>query len=202
MNYIEGDLFEGLTKIRGDGTVVIAHVCNCEGKMGAGFVVPLEHAYPKNKQAYIQWHEGKHSAEISESLGINVRSTGPCALGETQFVQVLDQRQVHDAQYPRVIVANMVAQTLGGKRPLYYNHLVRCMTQVATLAGKTDLLWAGKTDLHIICPMFGGGLAGGDWRFIHGLIEDTWQREKSDLIEVTVYYLEQFVKDTDREVMS
>jgi O-acetyl-ADP-ribose deacetylase (regulator of RNase III) len=192
MKYTEGDLFEGLTKLVGDGTVVIAHVCNDEGKMGAGFVLPLQEAHPDAKTAYEEWHRGKTDKEIRDSV-CTVTSTGPCSLGETQFVQVLDQREVHGAQYPRVIVANMVAQTLGGKRPLYYNHLVRCMTHVASLAGKTDL--------HIVCPMFGGGLAGGDWRFIHGLIEDAWQREKSDVIEVTVYYLKKFVKNTDWEVM-
>lgn len=193
IEYIEGDLFNGLTKLRDTGTVVIAHVCNDKGVMGAGFVMPLERAYPHAKRAYQEWYRGK---EIKDSL-CQVTSTGPCQLGQTQFVQVQQGDPPHEL--PRVIVANMVAQTLGGKRrPLYYNHLVRCMNSVASLV-TTQGWFAGK--LSIICPMFGGGLAGGDWRFIHELIEDIWQRENSDLIKVTVYYLEQFVKKTDWEVM-
>ena len=87
-------------------------------------------------------------------------------------------------------MANMVAQTLDGKRPLYYNHLVRCMTSVAAIRDKTDF--------HIVCPMFGGGWAGGDWRFVHNLIEDCWSRNG---INVTVCYIKRFVKDTDWEVI-
>ena len=38
----------------------------------------------------------------------------------------------------------------------------------------------------IVCPMFGSGLAGGNWLFIEKLIEDCWLDR---LIEVTVHYL-------------
>ena len=197
MKYTSGDLFEAIPKLRGDGTVFIVHVCNDQGRMGSGFVVPLEQAHPNAKRAYQEWPRGQSDAEIRDSV-CTVTSTGPSQLGQTQFVQVLDQREVDGEQHPRVVVVNMIAQTLGGERPLYYNHLVRCMTSVASLAGKPAL---NGNKLSIVCPMFGGGLAGGDWRFIHRLIEDVWQRENSDLIAVTVYYLERFVKDTDREVM-
>jgi hypothetical protein len=42
----------------------------------------------------------------------------------------------------------------------------------------------------IICPMFGSGLAGGDWNFVEKLIEDCWLRRD---IPVTVCYLPQFL---------
>ena len=79
----------------------------------------------------------------------------------------------------------MVAQTLGGVRPLYYNHLVACMEKVTecVLKGKED--WPDKT-IRIIAPAFGSNLAGGEWEFIEQLIHDCWIERK---IDVTIYYL-------------
>jgi len=128
-----------------DSPIVICHVANNRGRMGSGFVVPLAKKYPKARQDYID--------------------LGNWMLGETQFVQVEEN----------VIVANMIAQTLGGKRPLFYNHLANCMEQVAESLPK-----------QIIAPLFSAGLAGGDWNFTSLLIEDCWLRRN---IPVTVYYL-------------
>lgn len=185
MKYVEGDLFEGMKTIQ-DDTVVIAHVCNDEGKMGAGFVLPLQKTFPDAKTAYTEWHRGQTDQEIRANV-CPVSSTGPCELGQTQFVQV----QAKTVASPRILVANMVAQTLGGDRPLYYNELVHCMEQVFDLHKA-----AGK--LNIICPMFGGALAGGKWEFVSELIKDCWE---SLAAEVTVYYLPQFVKAEDWKVM-
>jgi len=127
---------------------IIAHVCNNRGKWGAGFVIPLEKNYPKAKEKYIKYYY--------------------CyGLGETQLVQVEKD----------IAVANMIAQTLGGKRPLYYNHLSSCMDRVAEIISADEI---------IICPKFGSGLAGGNWNFIEELIQDCWIRRD---IEVKVCYL-------------
>ena len=56
----------------------------------------------------------------------------------------------------------------------------------------------GLAKLNIICPMFGGALAGGKWEFVSELIKDCWV---SLAAEVTVYYLPQFVKAEDWKVM-
>lgn len=96
-------------------------------------------------------------------------------LGATQFIQV----------EKNLIVCNMVAQTLGGVRPLYYNHLVACMEKVTEciFIGKQD--WPDKT-IRIVAPAFGSNLAGGNWTFISELINDCWIDRG---IDVTIYYL-------------
>lgn len=81
--------------------------------------------------------------------------------------------------YPNVIVFNMIAQTLGGKRPLYYNHLARCMDKISDYLGR-------GINKEIHAPAFGSGLAGGRWDVIMELIEDCWLRRN---LSVTIHYL-------------
>lgn len=132
---------------------IIAHVCNDKKRWGSGFVIPLAQAYPNSREAYMALSSG--------------------VLGHTQFVSVAEN----------VKVANMIAQTLGGSRPLFYNHLARCMDRVAD---ECEGGW------RIACPLFGSKLAGGDWNFVEKLIEDCWTRQG---IDVTVHYLKQFMPD-------
>ena len=42
--------------------------------------------------------------------------------------------------------------------------------------------------IRIACPMFGAGLAGGDWNTIEAMIKNTWGD-----VDTTVYYLPQFL---------
>lgn len=160
IHYVEGDLFAGIQPA--EETIYLAHVCNCEGAWGAGFVVPLGRRFPAARDAYKQCAGPGY--------------IGSLKLGKTQFVDVQDEQ-------PKVVVANMVAQVLGGQRPLYYNYLAICMEQVAAQA--VPLMEKGVA-VRIICPMFGAGLAGGDWNIIEKLIWDTWIRPG---LSVTVYYL-------------
>lgn len=117
---------------------IIAHVCNNMGGWGSGFVVPLGRNYPKAREEYYN-----NTSYI---------------LGHTQLVEI--------SQISKVYVANMIAQTLGGKRPLYYNHLARCMDQVRD--------YAKAFEVKIYAPLFGSKLAGGNWDFIEQLIIDSW----------------------------
>lgn len=157
INYVEGDLFAGIQPV--EETIYLAHVCNTEGAWGAGFVIPLGRRFPAARDAYKEWSR-----------------TGPMKMGKTQFVDV-------QAEQPKVVVANMVAQVLGGRRPLYYNYLAICMEQVSERAVRQ---MEQGTAVQVICPMFGAGLAGGDWNIIEQLIWDTWIRPG---LPVTVYYL-------------
>lgn len=167
---IHGDLFDHLYSY--NHPTIIAHVCNNKGKWGSGFVIPLAKYWPYAKKAYIKWHKGY----VYQS---NTSSDGQLlTLGQTQMVTVCDK--TYTLNNSIIIVANMIAQTLGGNRPLYYNHLARCMDQVANSAEIS-------AKAEIICPMFGSGLAGGNWDFIRELIEDCWI---SRGIDVTVYSLE------------
>lgn len=174
--YIEGDLFEhDYDPAR---TTIIAHVCNDQGVMGSGFVVPLAKHFPWAKEAYVNWF--KDNLLQADVLG----EVGSPGRGQTQMVTVKNDES--SSWYEgRIVVANMVAQDLGSERPLYYNDLVKCMEQVA----KSDYAACGA---EIICPMFGSALAGGDWRFIEELITDCWLMRG---IQVTVYYLERFLNE-------
>ena len=170
IKYIEGDIFAGINNDDSPGAIILPHVVNDKKAFGAGFVIPLARQFPIVKQEYLKW---------AESDGYDVAfSEDPCfILGNTQFVNVDD----------KVFVANMLAQTLGGKRPLYYNHLARCMDEVAQFVfSRTQ---SREHEARIFCPAFGSGLSGGYWPFVEQLIDDCWIRRN---ISVTVFYL----KDT------
>jgi hypothetical protein len=156
IKYVKGDLFFAVKDL---DNFVIPHVVNTKGAWGAGFVIPLGNNFPEAKNRYLNVFNGQESEIEEKDL-----------LGKTSFV-VLDKKE-------KSFVANMFAQTLGGQRPLFYNHLSKCMDEVAKVA-KHD-------SLEIHAPAFGSNLAGGDWNFIEQLIIDCWIKES---IDVTIYYL-------------
>lgn len=165
IKYIEGDLFADLKTDESLGPIVVPHCCNNRGGYGAGFVVPLSKNYPATREQYYEWFDKKEKTKWT---------TGIFALGETQFVNIDD----------RIIVANMIAQTLAGNRPLYYNHLSRCLDSVANhVVERTN---SREYPCKIMAPAFGSGLAGGEWNIISKLIEDSWLKRN---IDVTIYYL-------------
>jgi len=191
--YIEGDLFDH--DYDHSCPTVIAHVANDEGVMGKGFVVPLAQHFPWAKEAYVNWFKDNPLQCDTEILG----EVGSPSRGQTQMVTVKRSDQAlpptpdeiesfrTDSNWEdRIVVANMVAQDLGSARPLYYNDLARCMDQVAN---SREIVDGGG---EIICPMFGSGLASGDWNFIEQLIVDCWLKRD---IDVTVYYFEKFLPD-------
>jgi O-acetyl-ADP-ribose deacetylase (regulator of RNase III) len=158
IKYVDGNLFDFIDD---HNPVVIAHVCNDQGAWGAGFVLPLAAKYPVTKKAYINWYNATYKPDAPMcSFSEEIYWTSDwCDLGEVQVLRC----------EPHVFVCNMIAQKLGGDRPLYYNHLCRCMDGLAD--------WMPQFHLsHIICPQFGSGLAGGDWNIIEELINDCWVR--------------------------
>lgn len=163
MKFVEGDLFLALEGLNPLDKVIVPHVCNSHGVMGSGFVVPLAKHYPQVKAAYLEWSQHEEHSEVWDE-------SDKFALGETQIVVAKEK--------PEILFANMVAQILGGERPLHYNHLSKCMDYVA---------YAAKYNKsRIIAPLFGAGLAGGDWKIIEKLIEDCWLRPGLD---VTIHYI-------------
>lgn len=165
IKYVEGDLFGPLLASREMATIILPHVCNDKGAWGAGFVVPLGRTFPKAKEEYTNWAKHQDLYEDMEQF--------PFKMGETQFVEV------RTGEPPMIFVCNMVAQTLGGKRPLFYNHLARCMDSVANFAPR-------QSNPRIVAPMLGAQLAGGRWDFVEELIGDCWLRLG---IPVTIHYL-------------
>ena len=163
IKYVEGDLFASVLADIDRDPVVIAHVCNDKGGWGSGFVVPLGRTFPESKKAYRDWHEKNVPVDYM-----------PFEMGQTQLLAV--------DRTPITFIANMVAQTLGGTRPLHYNHLARCMDTVAKFVKEQR----PARDFSIVAPMFGSGLAGGNWGFVEELINDCWIRSG---IDVTVHWM-------------
>lgn len=107
-------------------------------------------------------------------------------LGNTVFVQ---------ADKVPVVVANMFAQdgvgpTLGVP-PIRYDALQKCMDAVR------DMAQHSLRECVIACPMFGAGLAGGDWEIISKMIFQTWSEAK---IETQVYFLPEFLPKNLRAI--
>lgn len=145
MKVLHGDA----TDPQGPGQKLILHVCNDIGGWGAGFVLALSHRWSEPEQAYHDWHRGKETPE---------RRDPPFELGQVQFVPVTKE----------ITVANMLAQHhvigQGGKPPIRYDALRRCLERIAEYALQ------GGMSLHF--PKFGAGLAGGDWQIIETMIAE------------------------------
>ena len=161
LTYVEGDLFKIAPKKADENNlVIIPHVVNDAGKWGKGFVLSVSKFCDGAEKAYRTWHK-----------------RGWLYLGRTQYLNLMD-----DGSSANICIVNMVAQTYGGKRPLFYNALANCMDEVA----QTFTLREDNPTIH--APAFGSGLAGGDWRIIEALIEDCWLRYGRGY-DVTIYYL-------------
>jgi len=174
MKYVEGDLFKHILKTehvyaKGELVTIIPHVCNTIGAWGAGFVIPLANHFPEARESYLSMKERP--------------------LANTVLISPNDD----------ILIANMIAQegvgpTFKGKGknqkmipPIRYEALETCMLHVQEAA--LHMQKEGKKP-RIACPMFGAGLAGGDWPKIEGMIRTLWS-EKG--IPTTIYYLPQFL---------
>lgn len=128
----------------GDSGVIVAHIVNSVGAWGSGFVLAVDKLSPIPRKAY---------KEMSQ------RHKGNIPLGETQFCEIL----------PNHWVANMVAQNgidrSGSSVLVDYSALNECLKVVFERA---VLL---RCNIHIPSGM-GSGLAGGDQKMIHGIIND------------------------------
>ena len=161
IQYKVGNLFELYPKEVMDD-LFIPHICNNVGGWGSGFVVPLAKQWPETRQAYISLPNYK--------------------LGETQFVRVTGKPSDYPAPGGNIWVCNMIAQnhTISPEnpKPIKYAALAQCMQRVAEACRQ-------KTSPEIHAPMFGSGLAGGNWDFIEELIQEIWNG-----IPTTIYKLE------------
>lgn len=165
MKIEEGDLFKAIVANyqRDKCVTFIPHICNNVRAWGAGFVLPLAQHFPEAREAF-------YSEENP-------------TLGKTQFVE---------AKNVPVVICNMFAQEgIGpdkdGVPPIRYDALQQCMSDVLWEA--LHLSDEGKFGV-IAAPMFGAGLAGGDWEKISKLIYDQWSQHK---VETTIYFLPQFL---------
>jgi len=149
INHIIGDATEPCVA---DGTRVIAHVCNDEGKWGAGFSGAVSDKWPEAKKNY------QAKARFSKSF----------KLGEAYWVFV-------DLN---MAIVNMVAQhgfsrDLLNRRPIRYDSLEICLDKLAE--GVRALSGGGpekprKVTVHM--PRIGCELSGGSWDTVGALVEE------------------------------
>lgn len=167
----------------GNGTKIIAHICNDAGGFGAGFVLALSERWPirngssSPEYMYREWSKKKWKGRHF-------------VLGEVQTIWVEDT----------TFVCNMIAQRdykkleedgQSLKLPnVKYSSLLECLTRLLIQCGNSQN--SGK-DTSIHMPRIGAGLGGGDWSVIEKIINSVF---KDTNIPVYVYDLTPVVGTT------
>jgi O-acetyl-ADP-ribose deacetylase (regulator of RNase III) len=149
-------VFGDATNPQGDGMKLIVHVCNNIGAWGAGFVMALSKKWKAPEKEY--------------------RKLKTYNLGDIHMVEVEKD----------IIVVNLIGQE-GTKRtktgelpPVRYVAIELGLKKLA----KMGSLRPNSISIHM--PRMGSGLAGGNWKIIETIINETLIREG---ITVTVYDL-------------
>lgn len=159
IQYVKGDA----TRPWGEGSKIIAHCCNDEGRWGAGFVKALTRRWPDVENAYRLWYR------TGRCLDGRVQVVGKFGLGSVQFIEVETQ----------LWVANVIGQhgvrRTENKHPIRYEAIHSGLFQVNVRAR------INNATIHM--PRMGAGLAGGDWSRIEEIIQ------KVVRVPVTVYDL-------------
>lgn len=145
----------------GNGKKIIVHICNDIGGWGRGFVLALSKKWKEPEKCYRE-------------------SYRKLSLGDIQYVKVEED----------ITVCNMVAQhgcypqkdleTGEILPPIRYNALKECLIKVA--------IFAKDNGCSVHMPKIGAGLAGGDWRIIEDIINNTLIKEG---IETIVYLFDE-----------
>jgi hypothetical protein len=165
LKYRVGDLFDYL-----EPDMILPHCCNDIGGWGSGFVKSLDDNFPEVGLAYRAWFSRK-SVPNSKSTVVEGNNPG---LGDVQVVRV----KLDCGGY--ALVANMIGQkgvvSSTNPVPIKYDALETAMRYVHESL---------KEDRKIIAPLFGAGLARGDWTVIEKLIETVWKDR-----DVTIFELE------------
>ncbi len=89
--------------------------------------------------------------------------------------------RVHKVEYPTKTIYNLFTQLnfgYDGKKYVNYAAIVQCFTKLLNQCNIQE---------PIAIPKIGCGLAGGDWKFVEQLINDT----VGDDLEIWVYYLDE-----------
>jgi len=153
---------------QGPGNKLIAHICNDEGRWGAGFVLAVSKKFGTVEEAYRKAYKD-----------------GILKLGSTQFVDV------RDMEGDRLVFANMIAQrstgfmkdgSPNGCPPIRYNALFGCIDQACTHAALINASIHG--------PRFGAGLAGGEWKLIEVILNAASEKHG---VPFTIYDLEELI---------
>jgi len=150
INYVEGDCLESVV----EGLKFIPHVCNDIGGYGSGFVAALNARWDAPRVNYKKWHSDKIWKVGDTSI--------PFALGQVQYVQVEPKNTI----ICNMIGQHMMGQDEKGNAPIRYLAVAQAMDRVRKVVSKNG------GSIH--APMFGAGLAGGDWNILEALIQEIW----------------------------
>lgn len=137
IHYIKGDA----TNPKGNGSKIIAHICNDIGGWGKGFVMEISKKWKQPEEEYRVWFK---SQEVFK-------------LGEIQLVDVESD----------LWIANMIGQhkiktQSNGVTPIRYEAVEKCLEKLAEEAQKLN------ASVHM--PRIGCGLAGGKWEEIEKIM--------------------------------
>lgn len=127
-----------------DHGVIVCHQVNCKGVMGAGLALQVRNMHPGIYSLYQD-----KCRQIAAGIG---------GLGDVQFCSALSSSGY--------IVANVFGQDQYGRGRCYtdYDALRKAFTHIAT----------GFPTYTVRIPyMIGCGLAGGDWKVVSEIIEET-----------------------------
>ncbi len=146
--------------------VIIPHIANNLGKMGAGVALAIKNKWPKAYSTYIE--ELKIFDDYRNSLG------------SITYIEV-----EHN-----IYVFNMIAQdgikNKDNLKPIKYCALIKCMKDVLTvirLLKSNELMFDNKSSKYVIhCPKFGNLRAGGNFEFILELINEIWIDRGIDVV--------------------
>jgi len=157
INYVTGDA----TDPQADGKKLIVHVCNNVGAWGAGFVMALSK----------KWKQPEASYRLMSSYD----------LGTVDYVTVEED----------IAVCNMIGQesTAGRNKhaalpPIRYVAIEYALRQIVLTYNLAEIGGSNLFSVHM--PRIGSGLAGGNWKIIETIIEETLCKAG---IDVTVYDL-------------
>ena len=157
INYVTGDA----TDPQAEGKKIIVHVCNNVGAWGAGFVVALSKKWKEP--------EARYHAQTEYHLG------------EIDIVQVEED----------IAVCNLIGQESTAGRnnnaalpPIRYVALEYGLRQIALTHSFAEIGTGDSFSVHM--PRLGSGLAGGNWKIIEAVIEETLCKAG---VSVTVYDL-------------
>lgn len=152
---VKGDVIVTARKVASEGyEVLLPHVCNDAGVMGAGVAAALAAEFPGVDREY---------SKLCYQNNV---------LGET----------VTEHVEPHIYVMNMICQQgfrNGDLPPLRYGALVRCMHAVLQLHASHEDVGLKTV---IVAPRFGAGLAGGNWAVIQSLIREIWVTNGANVI--------------------
>lgn len=172
IKYIKGDLFEHIEE-----DCIISHCCNDSGAWGAGFVLAIN----------------KNLGMTPRNSFINASQNLLYDLGDVDYCRVVKHETRATVGGPvkvpgssiAITVANMCGQhgvgagstgDLRVTKPIRYAALVHAMEDVAR--------YVNEYPQPILAPKFGSALAGGNWEFIHELIEEIWSNHDVTIFEL------------------